>query len=70
MIKDSSDILLDALPDRPGNFVSDFLGKVKNARKANSQSAQISDPSKLEGIRQNEADQLNDKVQEAAPLPN
>lgn len=70
LIKDSSDILLDALPDRPGNFVSDFLGKVKNARKANSQSAQISDPSKLEGIRQNEADQLNDKVQEAAPLPN
>ncbi|MCJ8322693.1 MAG: CvpA family protein [Rhizobiales bacterium] len=44
LIKDSSDILLDALPDKPGNFVSDFLGKIKNARRDNSQSVQIQSP--------------------------
>ncbi|MGL1922563.1 MAG: CvpA family protein [Hyphomicrobiales bacterium] len=69
LIKDSSDILLDALPDKPGNFVSDFLGKIKNARKANSESAQATDPAKVEGINQNAADQLNEKVEQATPLP-
>lgn len=70
LIKDSSDILLDALPDRPGNFVSDFLGKIKNARKANSESAKANDPTKVEGINQSAADLLNEKVEQATPLAN
>lgn len=70
LIKDSSDILLDALPDRPGNIVSDFLSKIKDARKENSESAQIADPAKLEGVGQEAANQLNEKIQEAQPLPN
>lgn len=70
LIKDSSDILLDALPDRPGNIVSDFLSKIKNARKENSESVQVADPTKIEGVDQNTADQLNEKVEEATPLPN
>lgn len=70
LIKDSSDILLDALPDKPGNIVSDFLSKIKSARKDNADSAQTADPTKIEGVDQTAADQLNEKVEEATPLPN
>lgn len=69
LIKDSSDILLDALPDKPGNIVSDFLSKIKDARKVNSESVQPTNPTTVEGINKNAVDQLNEKLEEATPLP-
>ncbi len=63
VIKDSSDMLLDALPDRPGNFISDFLIKIKDAREENSQSSAPDSGASLE----NNANQLNEKIEEITP---
>ncbi len=67
LIKDSSDILLNALPDKPGNFVSDFLSKIKTARKNNSDSATAADKGNDGDYAKDGANKLNDKVEQVTP---
>lgn len=67
LIKDSSDILLDALPDKPGNFISDLLGNIKTAREKNSLSAQGNIATPDGGLDANTTNQLNEKIEQANP---